>query len=274
MPRVQVLGLLRFSYPSVYNRRGEDDFEAYRATLYDPARLDRRLLWFEYVVLPSLAKQTDPDFLCPLLVGDQLPEPYRGRLSKMCAAVPQVKLCLEPEGQRHRLAVKALMEAHSDETADAVAEFQLDDDDGVADSFVEMTRAYFDLAEPLLDLHKRVTLDFCSGIMLRADAGGIALKPVQERLWTPALVTYRRPGLRTILRMVSHLELWQHMPCISIDKPPMFVRGAHEDNVSNLSKRWGKHGTDDSDPDEIAAVLRDRFGIDLVAMEKARAALP
>ncbi len=273
MPRIQVLGLLRFSYPSVYNRRGEDDFEAYRRSLYEPARLERRLLWFEHVVLPSLAKQTDPDFLCPLLAGDRLPEPYRTRLLTICAAVPQVKVVLEPEGQRHRLAVKALMEKHSDPEADAVAEFQLDDDDGVADSFVEMTRAYFDLAAPLLDVHKRVTLDFCSGIMLRADAGGIALKQVQERLWTPALVTYRRPHLRTVLRMISHLDLWKHMPCLSIDKPPMFVRGAHEDNVSSLSKRWHKHGADDADIDEMRTLLHDSFGIDLDGMERARAAL-
>lgn len=273
MPRVQVLGLIRFSYPSLFNRKGEDDFDAYRRKIYHPARLVRRFLWFEHVALPSLRVQTDRDFRCVVLAGDRLPEPYRTRLHDLCATVPQVRIEQEPEGQRHRLAVKAVVERNSDLSADATAEFLLDDDDGVADSFVELTRTYYELAAPLLDLHNRVVLDFCAGIMLRADTAGIALKPVQERLWTPAMATYRRPSFRTVLRMIDHLEQWRHMPCISIDKPAMFVRGAHEDNVSNLTRRWQKHGSDDADSGELREELRTRFGIDLDAMERARAAL-
>ena len=139
--RVQILGLLRFSYPSVYNKRGLDDFDAYRATLYDPQRLKRRLVWFKQVVLPSLANQADQDFDCVLLVGDQLPEPFRSELTALVEEVPQIKICWEEEGQRHRLAIKKLVEGHSDPKAAVVAEMQLDDDDALGRWVVQETRA-------------------------------------------------------------------------------------------------------------------------------------
>jgi len=274
MSRVQVLGLLRFSYPSIYNGRGQgDEFAAYQQSLYEPARLQRRVLWFEHVVLPSLRNQIDKDFKCVLLVGDQLPEPYRTQLLNLVDTVPQITLAMEPEGQRHRKTVVDLMAKHSDPDADIVAEFQLDDDDGVGSKFVKQTRFYYDLVAPMMRADRRVTLDFCSGVMLRLDAQGVDIKPVQARLWTPALVTYRPPDARTVLRTISHLDLWQHMPTLSLVEPVMFVRGAHEDNVSQLSKRWDRFRADIYNPDEMLALLQNDFGIDLEAMENARASL-
>ena len=157
---VQVLGLLRFSYPSIYNKRGLDDFEAYRQTLYDPKRLERRLVWFEHVVIPSLANQSDQDFECLLLVGNQLPEPFRSKLMSVISQVPQIRVCFEEEGQRHRLAIKKLMEGYSDPDVQAVAEWQLDDDDAVGRNFVSETRAMWPNLAGFLSKNKWVSLIF------------------------------------------------------------------------------------------------------------------
>lgn len=266
---VQVLGLLRFSYPSVYNKRGEDDFEAYRRTLYEPKRLERRLVWFEHVVLPSLANQSDRDFECALLVGDQLPEPYRSRLETMVARVPQIHLCFEEEGKRHRLAIKDLMERYSDPEAAAVAEWQLDDDDAVGRDFVSETRAMWPKLSSLLVPGRWAGLDFCRGLVMQMTAQGHDVRPAVCPFWTPGLVTFRTPGTPTMIRRVSHLDLWKHMPVLSIERSLMYLRGAHEDNASNFSNRWDKYCTDDV-LSEVPDVLRQEFGIDLAAMQAAR----
>ncbi|KMW56169.1 hypothetical protein AIOL_001121 [Candidatus Rhodobacter oscarellae] len=271
MARLQILGLLRFSYPSIYNQKGLDDFAARRAELYEPRRLERRLVWFEHVVIPCLRGQTDPDFQCLLLVGDQLPEPFRGRLVALADQVPQIKVCFEEEGQNHRQAVKALMDGHSDPGADFVAEFQLDDDDAVHREFIAETRAHLPLMMGLLVDTNWASLDFSRGLVLRMDASGHELRMAQCRLWTPGLVTFRPPSKSTVLRRIDHLKLWQHMPVISVPKRNMFLRGAHEDNVSNFSNRWDRHCTDD-EIGNPAQLLQRAFGIDLAAMQRARSA--
>lgn len=268
--RIQVLGLLRFSYPSVYNKRGLDDFDAYRATLYDPQRLARRLVWFRHVVLPSLANQSDQDFDCALLVGDQLPEPFKGELAAMVAQVPQIKICWEKEGQRHRLAIKKLVEGHSDPKADYVAEMQLDDDDALGRGIVAETRARGPEMAELLEDHDWATLDFLKGLVLQMDPEGHQLRAASCPLWTPGLMTYRRPQSPTMIRRMSHLDLWKVMPVLSLPSDLSYVRGAHEDNASNFSNRWERHCLDEALGDEAALLARE-FGIDLAAMQAERA---
>lgn len=267
--RVQVLGLLRFSYPSVYNKRGQDDFEAYRQTLYEPQRLKRRLVWFQHVVLPSLANQSDPDFDCVLLVGDRLPEPFRTELTAMVADVPQIKICWEEEGQRHRLAIKKLVEGASDPKADVVAEMQLDDDDALGRSVVAETRARGAEMAAFLDSFAWASLDFLKGVILQMGPEGHNVRAAHCPLWTPGLMTYRKRATPTMIRRMSHLDLWQAMPVLSVPTPLMWVRGAHEDNASNFSNRWERHCVAD-DLGDVAQTMHREFGIDLAAMQEAR----
>lgn len=270
--RTQILGLLRFSYPSVYNKRGLDDFEAYRQSLYDPLRLQRRLVWFEHVVLPSLANQSDPDFDCVLLVGEQLPDPYRSALAAMVAEVPQIKICWEEEGQRHRLAIKKLVEGHSDPKADLVAEMQLDDDDALGAGVVAATRAQAPAMAALLADTAWASLDFLKGVILQMGPEDHAVRAAASPLWTPGLMTFRRPDTPTMIRRMSHLDLWRAMPVVSLPTPLMWVRGAHEDNASNFANRWERHCLD-VDLGDVAPLMFREFGIDLAAMQKARSAV-
>lgn len=270
--RLQILGLLRFSYPSVYNRRGEGDeaaYQAYRQSLYEPQRLRRRMVWFRHVVLPSLKNQSDQDFECVLLVGDQLPEPFKTELTEAVAEVPQIHICWEEEGQRHRLAVKKLMEGASDPSADLVAEMQLDDDDALGRHVMRDTRAMLPHMAALLEGNTWATLDFLKGLILQMDAAQHHLRAASCPLWTPGLMTFRRPDAPTIIRRVSHLELWQKMPVLSLATPLMYVRGAHEDNASNFSDRWERHCLEE-DLGDPATLLQEEFGINLSAMQLAR----
>jgi len=267
--RVQVLGLLRFSYPSVYNKRGLDDFDAYRRTLYDDQRLKRRLVWFKHVVLPSLANQTDQDFDCVLLVGDQLPEPYKSELSAMVAEVPQIKICWEEEGQRHRLAIKKLVEGHSDPKADVVAEMQLDDDDALGRYVVERTRAFGPQMASMLTDVQWASLDFLKGLVMQMDPDGYQIRAAACPLWTPGLMTFRKPSTPTMIRRMSHLDLWKVMPVLSLATPLSYLRGAHEDNASNFKNRWDRHCLDD-DLGDVEKLAFQEFGIDLDDMHADR----
>jgi len=90
---LQVQGLCRFSYPCTGGfKKHHDSLSDRRAALYDPRRLDRRLAWFTHVALPGLAAQTDAAFTLHVLVGEDLPEPWRSRLEAAIRPLPQIRL--------------------------------------------------------------------------------------------------------------------------------------------------------------------------------------
>ena len=228
--KLQVLGLCRWSYPSqtgAFNNTGES-LEALQSELYAAGRMAVRLFFLEHLVLPSLRAQSDPDFTLVLMMGETLPEPWRSRVLELVQDVPQVKPVFLPEGQNHMAACTALMRAHRDENADVVVEFRLDDDDAVASDFVALLRGLYRQLRPIYKANKRVAVDFCRGFLFRCeDDGGVNYLPVEARLWTPALALYLPPDHPRSLLNYPHMRTWRSMPVLSLNKKPMFVRGAH-----------------------------------------------
>lgn len=275
MPKqeVQVLGLCRWSYPSEPTafRLEATSTQEVRAKLYDPARLDLRLFFLQHVVLPGLDLQTDRNFTLILLMGDQLPDPWRSRVLELVADIPQIKPVFEPEGQIHREVCNRVMREHRDTSAKVVAEFRLDDDDAVACEFVALTRAEFAKMRPLFFDVPRLALDFARGYVLDATAQGVEVQPIVVRGWTPGLVLYTRPQNQTSLLDFPHLDTWKRMDTMTWQRVPMFVRGAHSDNDSALSQRIPVG--DDFDPEQAEVELEVRFGIDLRRLRAAWSAL-
>ncbi|KAA9004770.1 glycosyltransferase [Histidinibacterium aquaticum] len=273
MERIQALGLCRFSYPSAPGGFGDQaqSMDDIRAALYEPRRMALRFLWFEHVALPSLKRQTDPAFTVILLAGDRMPTEYRNRLKALTRDTPQIKPLFLEEGEQHRVACRMAMRAHRDPEATAVAEFRLDDDDAVANIFVERTKMVFRHVRQLFGMRPRVTVDFCRGVLLRATPEGIDLLPVSAQSWTPALVTYRAPEDEMSLLDAVHTKLWKGMPQLTMPFPPMFVRGAHEDNASGIADRWERLDRWKAEPEDLRRLLAKSFGIDLPALEAALA---
>lgn len=275
MAGVQVLGLCRWSYPSelkAFNTEFESE-EALRAHLYGAGRMAVRLFYLEHVVLPCVAAQSDPEFTLVLMMGDQLPEPYRAQVLALIGGIPQIKPVFVPEGQNHRTICREVMMAERDPEARAVAEFRLDDDDAVAVDFVARTRAMFGAVRPAFRESKRAALDFCRGFVLATGAEGIEYRPVLAPYWTPALVIYVKPVNNGSLLDYPHMKVWKRMPTLTLQKDVMFLRGAHDDNDSAIALR--AQGREDFPVDltQMPGLLRDRFGIDIEAMENAWAAL-
>ena len=268
--KLQVLGLCRWSYPSqtgAFNNTGES-LEALQSELYAAERMAVRLFFLEHLVLPSLRAQSDPDFTLVLMMGETLPEPWRSRVLELVQDVPQVKPVFLPEGQNHMAACTALMRAHRDENADVVVEFRLDDDDAVASDFVAQLRGLYRQLRPIYKANKRVAVDFCRGFLFRCeDDGGVNYLPVEARLWTPALALYLPPDHPRSLLNYPHMRTWRSMPVLSLNKKPMFVRGAHEGNDSAIKER--KVDSFRYKLETLPSVMASDFGVDLEAFEAA-----
>ncbi|MBU2981813.1 putative rhamnosyl transferase [Lentibacter algarum] len=272
--KLQVLGLCRWSYPSqvgAFNNKGQS-LEALRAELYNARRLEGRLFFMEHLVLPSIRAQSDVDFKLVLMIGDELPDPWRSKLLRLIKDIPQVKPVFLPEGQNHMEACRNLMISERDQSADVVAEFRLDDDDAVASDFVARLRDLFGALRPIYKEHKRVAVDFCRGFLMRCEnSGEINYEPVEARLWTPALALYVPPSHKRSLINYPHMRTWRAMPVLSHNKKPMFVRGAHEGNDSEIKRRNVE--TFRFNLENLPDVMQEDFGVDLQGFETAWRAL-
>lgn len=266
--QIQVLGLCRWSYPSqpgAFKWDGET-FEDLLTQIYDPDRLAMRLLFLEHVWLPSVRSQIDKDFEIVMLMGNDLP--VGPEVEALIKDVPQIKPVYMPTGRNHREVCNEVMIAHRDPDAKVIAEFRLDDDDAVASEFVAMARSEFLKFRPMFYDATRVALDFTSGFVL--DAGeDVTVTPVDARCWVPGTVQYCRPHNPHSLLDIPHLDIWKRMPVMSDGRVPMFVRGSHADNDSNLQRRLRESDGDQASDEEISTILQVRFGIDMPMLRSA-----
>lgn len=267
--RLQVLGLCRFSVPGIgaFQKR-HDSVAARRAMLYAPQRLAERFVWFEHVTLPAIRAQTDADFTLVVLLGEDFPEPWHGRMRALVAAVPQVRLAYAAPGD-HRAACAKAMRAHVDPAADLVAEFRLDDDDAVGIDFVERLRQEAPLLAGHCLRHGTAAVDFTRGLVLADGPGGPVPVPRRALHWTPALAVLTRPDDEAHILDFPHHKLWMAMPTLTLHDDVMFVRGAHGGNDSRIipeEPAWHLPAA------RQAGLLHRRFRIDLPAFAAALAA--
>ncbi|KAA9004771.1 glycosyltransferase [Histidinibacterium aquaticum] len=264
---LQVLGLCRFSYPALQGfQTAHDDIEARRAALYDPARLDLRLTWFEHVCLPGLANQTNPHWTLLLLLGDDFPEPWRSRLEALIAEVPQIVPVYRPPGN-HRAVCGEVLRAARDRAATWVAEVRMDDDDAVATDFVERLRADWPRVRPFAEEEGLAAVDYQRGVVLEAGPGKMTLHPRVARYWGTALaLILRRDDARSMMDFPHH-RVWWRMPTITRHKPMIFVRGSHATNDSHINLR--ETITLEMKSPAVERVLKTRFAIDLPAFRSA-----
>ena len=259
--RVQMLGLCRFSYLGMRGyQREHASIEDRRAFLYDPARLQRRWFWFRNVALPALTVQSDPDFTLVIMTGPDLPEPWLGRLRRLCDQHPQFRLALLPPMDRHLDACLAAIAPQIDRDADVIGHFRHDDDDAIAFDYIERARADFaPVAGLWADRGRQLCVDHARGIMADVRGGDLTLTPRICHNMGVAMTLFLPPDLD---RTALHFEHWKvsaWMPNVQIPAPPMFLRLIHQDADSGS---MGAGFAWDATPERLAALLPERFGID------------
>ncbi len=242
------------------------DLAERRTALYDPARLDQRMIWFEHVFLPGLRAQTDPDFTMIVVTGEDFPEPWRGRLAALARSVPQIKLVFLPPGS-HGEGPRDALRDHIDPGADVVAQFRQDDDDAVSVDFVHRVRQLFTgRLRPLFEIQSRLMLDFARGFILAGHDGVLSLYPLTAQSWAVAQVIYLRPDDEQTVMAFPHKHVFRHMTSVSLVDRVMYVRGVHDWNDSGIREH--------KLPERLPAArarewIANRFGIDLDAVARA-----
>ena len=268
-PQVQVIGLCRFSFLCVgsFQTLPDGNLEEKRAMLFDPHRLDARMIWFEHVFLPALKAQTDPDFLMLVLLSDELPAPYRAGIEALIKGLPQFRLCSRAVGP-HRETCAEVLGQFIDTTADATAQFRLDDDDAVSVDYVARIRHDFAGLAGFYRQKQKLALDYGKGVILCDDLGKVSAIGRYTNTWTPGLTLFLPPGHPKTVLDYPHYKVMQQMVTITMDDAVMFVRGSHDNNDSSVHTQGPKHPVKTA---EAAALLQDRFRIDLAGFTSALA---
>lgn len=269
---VQVQGLCRFSLPCTGGfKKYHESLAERRAALYAPDRLDARCLWFEHVGLPGLALQTDPDFTLHVVLGEDLPDPWRGRMEGLMAEVPQIRPHWRAPDDHRAICRDVLLPAR-DPTCAVVAEFRLDDDDAVAIDYVAQLRRSWPRVMRLAGPNGRVALDHGRGMVVQAHSDGrIETHTLLTLCWSAGLAIYMRPDDPGIVMDFPHHKVWQRVPFVNLTDTVMFIRGDHATNDARTP--FAAAATLPIPEAEIAGILSRRFGIDLDAFRRAWAAL-
>ncbi|MEM9969288.1 MAG: glycosyltransferase [Pseudomonadota bacterium] len=240
--KVQIKGLIRFSYPSIGGFAGSvEDLDARRAVLYDPDRLALRFRYFENITFHTLALQSDPDFVCGILIGPCFPDAARARLELLIADLPQLKIVTLPP-MVHSKAARAAFDALPDQPGTTHrATIRLDDDDGLHAETIARIRH---MSETLI-VARDTTRPFIIGFNR-----GFYMDPASER---PISEWYEFRPLGIGLTMVApkeqsiciysrnHRKVGAYFDCYTDVGRPMWIRSVHKDNDS-AAEPYGRRG--------------------------------
>lgn len=258
----QIVGVCRFSY------LGSGGFEASKLErdqlaemLYEQSRMNRRFALFETICLPSLAAQTDMDFRLVVLIGTSMPMRFRKRLKALAERYPFLQICaLEPNGPLN--ATKRAYRRGTNDTADFITGFRIDDDDAVAVDYIARTRT---VADQLLrlgwaDADTPAVIAFHRGIywdMTDREDPFHDFREIGPLGLASAMVTKRDDQSNMFRwnhrRVAAHVRMW------SDPTDRMFLRTLHRHNDSGRSIPPGAVPIPGAEAHEI---LRARFGLD------------
>lgn len=179
---IQIIGLVRFSYPSLGGFANKKETVAeVEARLYDTARLERRFHLFENLALPSLLAQSDQDFRVIFLVGQSLAARWRDRLCDLITPLKGAQV-VALAALPHYMAMRRAFSMATPDTASHLTSFRLDDDDALDIHHIARLRATVTALLPLNGLETPLVTGCHRGYFLRLKSDGHALLHVVEKV--------------------------------------------------------------------------------------------
>jgi len=257
--KLQIKGLMRFSYLSQNGfAKSKDDLNAMRAVLYDPARLERRFRLFEHLAFHTMALQDDTDFTCAILIGEDFPAAWRGRLEEIIAECAPMQIVALPP-MVHIQAVKSAFQALPDDPdATHIATFRQDDDDGMHRETIARIRSVASGMLPTRPDKKPFVIAFNRGLYFdRAAEAPITEWYERAPLGIGLAMVTPKGDAATVFRR-NHRNLVEYYDCYTEVSKPMWIRTVHEDNDSTAMPQ-GRAGT--LRPRGVKRVLWDGFGL-------------
>jgi len=212
---------------------------------------------FAAYCLPALRQQPDPDFLCLILVGANMPPLWKDRLRDLCASVPALRL-VEAEPQHHYSGIKKAFQSVAEKDHTHRTTFRFDDDDAVDDGFVARLKTLAPRVAMIGGADNPAAIAHNLGFFLERSGEKPRIYPTCER--TPlsvgtamiAPVSYRENIYR-----YDHRQLPQFVNTYCDTQTYAYVRTVHQDNKSNPHRT----GTRREMPNrEIDRILRAGFG--------------
>ncbi len=257
--QVKTVGLLRFSVltPTYYSERFKT-LEETAAHLFSPERMDLRFRLFEGLCLPSLTRQTDPDFDMVVLTAESMPPQYLERLLDLTEPLPNIH-CLPVGTENH---YKLLQKGYNSVPKEGCSHrilFRLDDDDALDMNFVKRTKR---IAGGLMKLNGPKTpfvIAYNRGFYVRSTGDKIELFDACERAPLSTGTTLVAPaGHGANPYRFNHRKLAQHFNTYSDISVPAFIRTIHGDNKSNPAQMGLTHKLSQED---IAKQLKAHFDV-------------
>ncbi|MGY6704604.1 glycosyltransferase [Roseinatronobacter sp.] len=259
MASFQHILIMRFSYPALggfkLSKAGPDEV---RATLYDPARLERRFALFEKLALPSLLNQRPNDCEIAIIIGEDFPQPFRARLERLTAPLPRTRLFPLPPMDR---AVANVVNMIRDPACEYIATTRLDDDDAMAlDCLGRIGRICRQVLRTKL-IAPPLGIAFNKGLFLEKSTRGVRLYGAPQK--TPlgiGLTLLAHRDMRQTVYTRNHRAVGAYWNCITDGMRHSFIRTVHVDNDSGAVSDGRTVEYDDS---KLREILTQRFGLDL-----------
>ncbi|OIQ25439.1 MAG: hypothetical protein BM562_17120 [Alphaproteobacteria bacterium MedPE-SWcel] len=262
-----MVGVIRFSLLTpTFNADQFASLDAAATALFAPERMAHRLHLFERLCLPSLLRQSDPEFTLVVVTSDRMPQKYLQHLADLLAPHPNIILC--PFGPDNHFQI--LKQAYALVPAEGASHcilFRLDDDDALDGDYIARTKR---LAAGLLPLQASpgtpFAISFNRGIyLLKSETEPPRVLDSCERAPLSAGVSLVRParGKGNPYRF-NHRKLAQHYPLFSDISVPSFLRTVHWDNHSTpaMMGLTGQHSASALDAD-----LTRHFGMSLAELK-------
>lgn len=203
--------------------------------LFDHDRLETRLDMFARYTLASLQCQSDGDFDHVILSSEDLPAPFKKRLSKLCS---------DALGDRAQVVFKPFMSAghafrqhiwQNYKGKNHVAQVVLDDDDAVSFDFVAALRyqANCIIGNPL-NTDPATFISFPRGLSMGLEDGLPAWFSRRNVPFTNlGLAVLGPPSVRKNPYMTSHRKIGQRQASLVVGaKRPFYLRAVHDHNDS------------------------------------------
>ena len=141
-----VIGICRFSFVgrgdwAVFGDRSIDHTEAefrqaHADEMYAPARMERRFVTLEHLLLKSMQAQTEQNFVLIILTSDLMPEAYQKRLQRLTVSHANVRVIYSDAPDVDTAIIPEVF-ALNEEYGAKLVQFRIDDDDCLTHTYVE-----------------------------------------------------------------------------------------------------------------------------------------
>lgn len=263
--RTKCVGVMRFSVltPTYYSERF-DSLDAIAEHIFSEDRMTLRFHIFESLVLPSLQRQSDPNFDLVILTAERLPETYMERLRALIDPLPNMHLRPVGPDLHYQLLKDGYDSIDPGDVSHRIL-FRLDDDDAMDINYIKRLKW---ACRNLLKMHPLDTpyaIAFNRGFYVNMQEGenevfdAVERAPLSTGTALLAPVDYKRNPYR-----YNHRALGQYYNLYTDISVPAFIRTINGSNKSNPTQMGATHRMR---PKMLDQELRRHFDVTLAEMK-------